>query len=226
MEKVALSILGLGSRTTSFYLSELNELYNKKHGNYSTCPLLLLNANFNTINSLLPKPSKALNKVTQNYLTTIGKLGAKHILVPNITLHETIDGLEGNIGILHPVLLTIDRLKENNWSKIVLFGSIYSMKSNYINTYLSSTGIEVVLPTETDMVFIDHVRKEAYAGTESKTLIKNYHLLIKKYSGNYPVVLACTELSILKPLSVENLVDMAQLQMEQAIKVISVKKTV
>lgn len=222
MEKVTLAILGLGSRTTSFYLSELNALYNKKYGNYSTCPLLLLNANFNTINLLLPKPSKALKKVTQDYLKAIGKLGANHILVPNITLHETIDEVKGNTSILHPILLTIARLKENNWSKIVLFGSLYSMKSNYINTYLSSSGIEVIQPAEADMVFIDHVRKEVYAGTESKTLIKNYHLLIKKYSNNCPVVLACTELSILKPSGVKTLVDMAQVQMEQAIKVISV----
>ena len=51
MKKNTLSILGLGSRSTLFYLAELNTLYLQKKGGYSTCPFTLLNTNFDEINS-------------------------------------------------------------------------------------------------------------------------------------------------------------------------------
>ena len=93
MNKTTLGILGLGSRTTAYYITELNRLYNLYKGGYSSCPFLLWNTNFDTINSLLPNPSKELDSATQQCINEIEKLDIDFILVPNITLHETIDRL-------------------------------------------------------------------------------------------------------------------------------------
>ena len=75
MTKPNLAILGLGSRSTTFYINELNSLYKKKNGGYSTFPFLLLNSNFDWINKLLPHVSKELDRmfrlVMENYVTSI-----------------------------------------------------------------------------------------------------------------------------------------------------------
>jgi aspartate racemase len=220
MDKISLAVLGLGSRTTSFYLSELNSLYKQKRGGYSTCPLLLLNTDFNTINSLLPNTSDALDLAVNQYINEIDKFDMQHLLIPNITLHETIDRLKIKKNVLHPVHLTQKQIKENSWEKVVLFGSLFSMNSTYIQGQFKENGIEVILPTQEDMLFIDAVRKQIYNETETEELITKYHGVIKKYSGNKPVILACTELSILKPKGNRNLLDMAQVQMEEAVKLI------
>lgn len=218
MEKKTLSILGLGSRSTLFYLAELNKLYLKKKGGYSTCPFTLLNTNFDGINSLLPHPSKPLEKITQQYITDLEKMEGEYLLIPNITLHETIDRLNISKHILHPIHLTVSKIKQFNWDTVVLFGSTHSMESTYIRSILNSNGIQVILPSLEDMSSIDDVRKQVYNKTEPKDLIDNYHSLIEKYSKTAPVVLGCTELSILKPkLPHKHLLDMAQVQIEAAV---------
>tara|TARA_R110002051_G_scaffold27712_1_gene66388 strand:+ start:122 stop:793 length:672 start_codon:yes stop_codon:yes gene_type:complete len=217
MIKTKLAILGLGSRTTSFYLKNLNKIYNKEKGGYSTCPFLLLNADFNTINSLLPTVSEDLDKAVSQYTNQINSLHIDSLLVPNITLHETIDRLHISQNVLHPVLLSIKKIKENKWKKVVLFGSLFSMKSDYIKNQFKANNIEVILPNEEDMIFIDEVRKQVYNEVETDNLIKKYHSIIYKYTEENPVILSCTELSILKPKEHKMLLDMAQIQMEEAI---------
>jgi aspartate racemase len=220
MDKITFTILGLGSRSTSFYLTELNKLYHQKKGGYSTCPFLLLNANFDRINSLLPNTSESLDTIIQYYISEIEKMDIEHILIPNITLHETIDRLAITKKILHPIHLTASKIKNNNWHEVVLFGSLFSMKFDYIRSIFNSNGIKTILPSEEDMLFIDEFRKQVYNETETKELIKNYYLLIEKYTANTPVVLACTELSIFNPLANKNLLDMALVQMEAAVSII------
>ena len=218
MVKTKLAILGLGSRSTSFYLKRLNSIYNQKNGGYSTCPFLLLNADFDVINSLLPTVSEKLDAAVSYYINQIKNLNIDYLLIPNITLHATIDRLNTSQNILHPVHLSIAKIKENRWEKVVLFGSLFSMESDYIKNQFKENGIEVLLPNEKDMVFIDEVRKQIYNESETDDLVKKYHSIIQKYTETNPVILSCTELSILKPTDNKMLLDMAEIQMEAAIK--------
>jgi aspartate racemase len=220
MDKLTLGILGLGSQTTAFYLKELNRVFNEKQGGYSTCPFVLFNTNFDAINSLLPNVSAQLDTIVQAYLSEIEKTEIEHLLVPNITLHETIDRLKFKKAILHPVDICVSKMKEQKWKQVVLFGSLHTMQSKYIRTVFADNDIKILLPTEEDMQFIDHVRKEVYTETQTEELIKNYHLLIKKYTEKNPVVLACTELSIFNPINNNDLLDMAQVQIVEAVKTV------
>ncbi|MDO6596677.1 hypothetical protein Q4512_07100 [Oceanihabitans sp. 2_MG-2023] len=220
MEITNLAVLGLGSRSTLFYLSELNRLYNIVKGNYSTCPFILLNINFNTINVLLPNTSKELDMVVKQYTDEIEKLQVEHVLIPNITLHETIDRLNINKKVHHPISLSIKKIKANHWKKVVLFGSLFSMHASYIKNKFSENAIEWIVPSEEDMQFLDVFRKQVYNETETMEDIEKFHTLIDIYSAKHPVVLACTELSILKPKTSKNLLDMATVQIEQAIQCI------
>ena len=57
-----LGILGLGSRSTIFYMEQLNKIHQAVHGGYSTCPFMLINSDFNGINPFLPNSFKKRNK--------------------------------------------------------------------------------------------------------------------------------------------------------------------
>ena len=217
MDKKKLAILGLGNETTLFYISELNRIFNKKNGGYSTCPFILWNTNFNTINSLLPTISTEINRITQHCIQEIEKLEIVHILIPNITLHESIDQIEVKKNIIHPVYLTAEKIKESGVSKIILMGSVHTMHSTYISSIFNSKNIEVEIPSEKDKVQIDEFRKQVYAKKETKESVANYHEIIKKYTAKTLVVLACTELSIFKPKQHKNLLDMVQIQITEAI---------
>ena len=56
-----LGIIGLGSKTTTYYIEMLNQLYNKKHGEFNTCPFTMININFNEINPFLPNDNININ---------------------------------------------------------------------------------------------------------------------------------------------------------------------
>lgn len=220
MDKKSVALLGLGSKSTLYYISELNRLYNAKHGRYSTFPFSLINADFNDINPLLPNPSEQLDTATQVYIHAIEKLDVTHLLIPNITLHETIDRIQVKKNIIHPIHLTISKLKQNNWNKVMLFGSLHTMTSDYIRSAFQKEGIEVVAPIQEEMNVIDELRKHVYSDTQTTDLIEQFHSLIEKYTLSTPVLLACTELSLVKPNGNNKLLDMAGIQIEEAVNTV------
>lgn len=212
MEVKTIGILGLGKQTTHFYLKEINDFYNNEHSN-----IKLLNTDFDKINSLLPTPSKQLEHIVKGYIDELTTLDIDAILIPNITLHETIDKLKNEAKIIHPIHTVISELQKYNHKNIILFGSIYTMKSNYIKSIFKDDNIETLLPTNEEMKFIDDVRKQVYQNTATKELLDDFNLIIKKYAQNNAIVIACTELSI--ALKNENLkvFDMARIQIKNIV---------
>ena len=63
-----LGIIGLGSKSTTYYIELLNLFYNKKHGGFNTCPFTMVNINFNEINPFLPNDFININGNILPYL--------------------------------------------------------------------------------------------------------------------------------------------------------------
>lgn len=222
--KNTLGILGLGNRSTLYYIDALNTAFNKIQKEYSTFPFLLYNTDFNLINPYLPDNFEKLLPTLSEYLNQIEKLPISHLLIPNITLHEALDKLKTTLPILHPLALSATSLKDNNKSKVVVFGSKYTMTSTYISNYFSSEGIQVISPSQQDIDFIDGLRKKIYSNCEKPSDIEIYNKLISKYSKNSCVLIACTELSILNNSS--EITDMAKLQIDEAISQSKKQRTI
>lgn len=221
--KNRLSILGLGSQSTTFYISELNRLYQEKKGGFSTCPFVLLNTNFDEINSLLPDVSDKLKAIVQKYIHQLESYETEAILIPNITLHQTIDSLKISPKIIHPIQLCIAQLKQNNITKITLFGTKYTMRSAYILDCFSQQNITIEIPKKQDFDFIENFRNKVYNQEETPDLIAQYQEILEKYASKKPVVLACTELSIHNKPN-QNVYDMVCIQIEEAIKLVTTNK--
>ena len=213
-----LGILGLGSRSTLFYLEQLNKQYHALKGDYHTFPSITYNVDFNTINPYLPNQFEILKPVVSQQIASLLKDNVHSCIVPNITLHETIDLLEFDKPILHPVTLSLQHLKNQNVSNVVVFGSLYTMGSDYITNQLHSENITVTLPSKSDQITIDNCRKKLYNYSETNTDFEEYKALIEKYSKNSIVLVACTELSLWSTkFKKDTLVDMALLQIKAGI---------
>ncbi|MBQ0787755.1 MAG: aspartate/glutamate racemase family protein [Oceanihabitans sp.] len=138
-----------------------------------------MNTNSDTINSLSPNTSQELDTFVQAHLDALEQMDIKLILVPNITLHETIDHLVIEKNVIHPIHLTVSKIKQNKWSKIVLFRSLNTMKSDYTPSLFNTNSIEIEFPTQKNMLLIDEVRKQIYANKETDELITKHYLLTK-----------------------------------------------
>ncbi|MCG9793030.1 aspartate/glutamate racemase family protein [Flavobacterium algicola] len=217
MSTKSIGILGLGIRTTLFYIEELNRHYYDLKECY-TCPLKMINTNFEIINNLLPTTSPELEELVDGYLSELVKLEIATILVPNITLHETVDNIVNDKTITHPVALTIAKLKSQKIKNIVLIGSMYTMEGLYLKNKLNEEGIEVLHPTPNECEFIDEVRRNIYNQTEDDESLKMYNEIIAKYSLKSHILIACTELSIGWDISNgDKVFDMARIQIENAV---------
>ncbi|PCI31566.1 MAG: hypothetical protein COB60_11300 [Flavobacteriaceae bacterium] len=209
-----LGILKLDDNSTQFYLDELNKMC-------SNCSYKTHRANFNEINNLLPNPSKKLTRLVSENIDTLLHLDVNTLLIPNITLHQTIDNLKINAEIIHPLVETVVNLKKEKHTKVVLFGSIYTMQSDYIKSYFKENKIAVQTPLKKEQTLIDDVRKQLFKQTENTDLIAEYNFMVKKYAQNNAVVIACTELSIALQISNRKIFDMARIQIMKAFRLIS-----
>lgn len=221
MQAQKLALLALGGRTTLFYIRIINELYQQRQGKGALCPLLVKKTDFDKINDLLPDQFFQLEAILQAQLESISSAGK--IIVPNITLHETIDRLSERTGktypVVHPVKLTIAKLAKDGCKNILLVGSQYSMNSPYLLGYFERVGIQVVLPKPADQEVIDNCRKKIYSFTETKADVDQYCELIDSYKKEHKVVIACTELSLILPSVDEEIFDMARQQISEAMTI-------
>ncbi len=220
MTKNTIGVWGLGSESTLFYLQNLNEQYQFIQGGYSTCPFKLHNSNFNHINPLLPAPNKALDAVVTKELYELKSLRCSHYLVPNITLHETLDGLSHSLRLIHPVELAKTAALGKGFKELYVFGTVYSMQSEYLKTNFANAGIILKSPTERDRLAIDAFRKRVYSGIAKQEEIDSFQRLLNAYCSHSAVLLACTELSLHRPALSERVLDTAQLQIVEAIRLI------
>ena len=205
-------VLGLGRASTLYYLAEIQKRYQKNRSEFSTCPLLLYQVEFQEINPFLPNQFEVLIPQLKKYLSQISLLGISKLLVPNITLHETLDQMDLSVEICHPVDLTIHFLHRNTISEIYLFGTLYTMNSEYLKDKFSKNNISLKKPSEVDQKLIDDFRTQVYKETQTPDEVLNFQHLIRKYSVENPVVIACTELSIFSLKENPSCIDMMDLQ--------------
>lgn len=211
-------ILGLGKASTLYYLNEIHKRYQEEHNEFSTCPFLLYQIDFQKINPFLPDQFNILIPSLKHDLAQISRLGISNLLVPNITLHETLDQMELAVGIYHPVNLTSQELQEKNISKVYLFGTLYTMNSKYLKNKFSESNISLLNVAESDQKVIEDFRKDVYHEQQFSAQIVNFQNLIRKYSANHPVVIACTELSLFALKDNLHCIDMADLQIKAFLK--------
>ena len=208
-----LGLLGLGKISTMFYINELEKVIDSKNKS-----LKVYKTNFDEINNLLPHPSEKLKEIVSKNINSLLNLDVNTLLIPNITLHQTINNLKIEVNVIHPLRETVVRLKKENYTEVVLLGSIYTMQSDYIKKYFSENGINIKTPLKNEQIFIDDLRKKVFLQTEDAALIEDYNLIIKKYAQNNAVVIACTELSVASQISNGKIFDMARIQIKEALR--------
>ena len=207
--KNLLGLLYLGEDSSEFYLRKLTE--------FGFNEVKVVHTNFTAINAQLPDNFKLLKNLLTPYLRQIDQENITRLIVPNITLHETLDVLDHSFKfkLSHPVLEGIRALKKNGVRKVVLFGSLHTMQGGYIKRQFETDNIKTMTPIKQDMLYIDEIRKKVYDGSIKDSEIEAYVSLIYKYQQTSPVVIACTELSILQqPLKLSNVYDLSILQMQ------------
>lgn len=219
IKKSKLGMIGLGDRSTRFYLQQINKRFNLEKGNFSTCPLWINNVDFNTVNPYLPDEKQIIKEHINIWITEMRKIEIDRLIIPNITINKFITKDYENVVITNPIKETIDKLKSENINSIVLVGSKYTMSSKAFTNLFSDDNIAINAPTEEQLFFCDEIRKKVYSSTDTLKDIADFQNFIVALAENNKVVIACTELSIaMETINDKNIYDMVDIQIESFLK--------
>lgn len=231
--KPAIGLLGLADRSTRYYLQQLNAQYNHLYGGDSTCRIKLLNVNFELINPFLPDDFERLIPVTKRSLMELVAMNVDQIILPNITLHNTIDqlslGKEVYGKIVHPLKLLGDIVKSRNLNEIRLLGTRHKSHGDYISNFLEDLGVKVTFPSQEQLRTNEALRCDIYSYSEWGHQFSNLSTQVNQYINdeNGLIVIACTELAIAWDkakqmndiqLDESRIIDLSQLQVDTAIE--------
>ncbi|OIQ23797.1 hypothetical protein [Lacinutrix sp. MedPE-SW] len=204
-------LLGLGVRSTLFYQEVLHNLYNKKFKGFSTCPLIVKQIDFNTINPYLPNGKNVIIPILQEAIMPFNSFKT-NLIVPNITLHSILDLMSFKLCIIHPIILLEHKLIETSLKTCVVFGTRHTKGNSSIATVLNNTETTLVNLDEDIISFLDELRQAVYYNKETSTNVAKFKALVNEFSTNCLVIIACTELSIINTNHTKNVIDLVQLQ--------------
>lgn len=189
-----IGLLGLGEYSTKYYADALNQSIS----NDPELELKIHQVDFEFINEHLPFGFEILKPIVEKHILDLYNLGVNNIVIPNMTLHLTVDriNLPARIKdkIIHPFKETIQQLKEKGIQEITLLGTRHTMQSDLIQKYFKDEKIDLHTINQENLVAIDELRMKVYEQGASDALAKELNSLSSKYPNP---VLMCTELSLI-----------------------------
>lgn len=214
---IKVSLLKTGQFSTAFYLNKLQEMYRQNREVSEDLPIEILDTNFDLVNSFLPDGHTEITAILKPVFEKAAQAGVTHLLVPNITLHETLDQIIETIDLklIHPIAIGIKNLQKLEAQTVSVLGTRHTMQRPYIRSHFENAGFQIMDLSQSQISVLDQLRLDVFAGKDrSESLEKILKLLSPSVDG---LVLACTELSVAaQHTQVPNIVDLAVGQIEVA----------
>lgn len=194
---------GMSWESTVTYYQIINETVKRELGGLHSAKVLLYSVDFSEIEEYQAKgqwdkSAKVLSEAAQN----LEKAGADFIVICTNTMHKVAPEISNTISIpiIHIAEATAEALKEKGVSKVALLGTKYTMTQDFYKSVLIKAGIEVVIPQEKDIEFVNRViYDELCLGIVSQESKAGYLEIIEKLKskGAQGVILGCTEIGLL-----------------------------
>lgn len=158
---------GIGPSSTEFYYRQLVKQYEE---NKLKLELTIVHADINVLtNNLLKYDKEAQAKIFLNYIETLVKCGATHVLIPSLAGHFCLEELKTTSPL--PIISALDVLtnyvNENEISKVGVLGTLPTMRTGVFGCFLE--GYYVAPNPAEQIVAADTYRRFARNGyaTES-----------------------------------------------------------
>ncbi len=202
MKRIGL-IGGMSWESTIPYYKIINEEVNLKLGGLNSANIVLYSINFGELEKYQSRNEwDKEGEIIINAAKVLENSKCDFILICSNTIHKIYDNIqkEVKIPIIHIAESTANELINNNIKKVLLLGTKYTMKEDFIKNILNKNKIEVIVPEENDIITINNIifneLCQGIFNEESKKAIINIIDNVKK-QGCEGVVLGCTELGLL-----------------------------
>lgn len=194
---------GMSWESTISYYSIINECIKEKLGGLHSAKIILYSVEFDEIEKCQSSGQwDKSGEILGDAAKKLESAGADLILICTNTMHKVFDQVQKmvEVPLLHIAEATASELKKAGVKKTALLGTRYTMKEDFYKSKLVERGLEVVIPNEDDMSFINHVIfDELCLGKINEDSQKEFCRIISdlKKNGAEAVILGCTEIGLL-----------------------------
>lgn len=194
---------GLTWYSTLDYYRLLNELANKELGGSHAAKIILNSVDFGEIEVLTKiQDWDALAIIMCKAAKAIELAGSDCIMIGANTMHKIADEVQAavSVPVIHIADAVAASIKKKGLKKVALLGTKYTMQLQFYKTKLAAAGIDVIVPGETDIEFInDSIYNEFGKGIFLPERKLQYLQIIQSLIGQGAegVILGCTEIPIL-----------------------------
>lgn len=194
---------GTGWISTAEYYKLINEKINARLGGLNFARCILYSLDYGEIDSL--NKSDNMNGVFKLVLDAAGRIitaGSDCILICTNTLHMYADELQKEITVplIHIAEATASEIRKSKMSKVGLLGTKYTMEMNFYKDKLAASGIETIVPSDTEREYVHHcifneLLKSVFKEDSKKKFLEIINnLKLEEAEG---IILGCTEIPLI-----------------------------
>lgn len=194
---------GMSWESTIPYYRIINEVVKEQLGGLHSARCILYSVEFAEIEALQTLGDwEKSGEILGDAARRLQEAGADFIVICTNTMHKVAPKVQSMITIplLHIAEVTADALKEKNINSVALLGTKYTMLQDFYKVKLEEAGVNVLIPGERDIEYInDVIFKELCLGVINNAAKQEFLRIIKELSGNgaQGAILGCTEIGLL-----------------------------
>jgi len=194
---------GMSWESTATYYRRVNELVKARLGGLHSAKIVLVSVDFHEVEG--PMQEGDWDRVGASLALAARQVragGAQCLLLCTNTMHRVAPAIEAAIDIpfLHIAEPTARALKQAGHTRIGLLGTRATMEQAFYRDYLSSRGIEPLVPPPKDRDLVHRVIfEELCLGIVTEASRAEFRRVMADLAarGAQAIVLGCTEISLL-----------------------------
>lgn len=187
--------------STVEYYRLINKRVNERLGKQHSAKIVLNSMDYEEIKRYNYQNWGKIEEILMDEIIKLDNCNVDCILICNNTLHKALVNIESDLYIEAPIFHIVDCAGEyaqkNNFRKILLLGTKFTMEDGFYHKRLNKFGIDVVTPVEQERNEIQRITQEELSKelfTEKSK--KWFQEIVKKYPCD-AVVVGCTELPLI-----------------------------
>lgn len=191
---------GVSPQSSALFYSKIIEKHFKKFQNQYYPEIVMFSVNFDKVKDLqkLPDQEEYINEFVKA-IESLANAGADFAVIASNTPHRIFSELASktSINLLSIVDCVTNHAKHMKYNKVLLLGTIYTMRENYFKNGFKAEKIETIVPSDEEQEMINDIIFNELVIGENNEKSKSYLInLIKRYPAD-AVILGCTELPMI-----------------------------
>lgn len=194
---------GMSWESTSLYYKTINEYIKNKLGGLYSAKCILYSVNFEEISRLQKSGDwEKCGEILGDIAKKLETAGADYIVICTNTMHKVVPEMKKyiNIPVIHIAEAAYGRIAPNGIKNIGLLGTKYTMLQDFYKSILIDKGLNVIIPDEEDIEFINNVIfNELCCGEINPKSKQKFIEIVEKLKkkGAEGIILGCTEIVML-----------------------------